>query len=137
MARGKPNSADQLLMRVAEASGMNLSVARLERWRKAGLVPRPGPDTLVQRGRHRVYPLETAQLVVGLLAFSAHARTVDDLALLAFFNEVPVPITPVKTALARVYFTRRIERQTQEQQLFEAIPQAHRRLTLPSTTGPR
>ncbi|OEV13154.1 hypothetical protein AN218_04920 [Streptomyces nanshensis] len=113
-------------MRVAEASGMNLSVARLERWRKAGLIPRPGPDTLVQCGWKQVYPLETAQLVVGLLTCCARSRTIDDLALLAFFSEVPVPIEPVKAALARTYFTHRVAQQSKEQQLFEAIPQVHR-----------
>lgn len=91
-------------MRIADASGLKLSAAKLERWRAAGLIPRPGPDTLIRIGSSRVYPLETAALVIGLLESDQHCRTTPDLSLLAFFNGVQVPAGPVRTALAHTFF---------------------------------
>ncbi|MFD3563565.1 hypothetical protein ACFWVU_28430 [Streptomyces sp. NPDC058686] len=91
MTRGTPSSADQFLIQIAAASGMKLSTARLERWRAAGLLPRQVPENLVRFGKRSVYSLATTELAMGLLACAPYARRLDDLVLLAFFNEVAVP----------------------------------------------
>ncbi|WP_371749521.1 hypothetical protein OG302_39245 [Streptomyces sp. NBC_01283] len=126
MVRNTPNAADRHLIRVAAASGLELSAARLERWRAAGLIPRPGPDTLIRIGSARVYPLETAALVMGLLECAKRCRTVDDLVLLAFFNGVPVPAPPVRVALARTYFGSYLQQRDEEQTVLDSVPAQHR-----------
>lgn len=104
MVRTEPNAADRHLIRLTAASGLTLSPYRLERWRAAGLIPRPGPDTLMRMGDREVYPPETAALVAGLLVCAPLCRSTADLALLAFFNDVPVPADPVRAALLQAYF---------------------------------
>lgn len=89
------------MIRTAAASGLKLSPYQLERWRTAGLIPRPGPDTLLNVGNTKVYPPQTAALVASLLVCAPLCRTHDDLALLAFFNEVPLPLAPVRAALLK------------------------------------
>ncbi|MGW5731764.1 MULTISPECIES: hypothetical protein [Streptomyces] len=126
MVRNTPNAADQHLIRIAADAGLELSAARLERWRAAGLIPRPGPDTLVRIGGARVYPLETAALALGLLECARRCRTVDDLVLLAFFNDVPVPAAPVRVALAKTYFGTYVQRREQEQEVLDSVPAEHR-----------
>ncbi|GAA2730006.1 hypothetical protein GCM10010360_10330 [Streptomyces nogalater] len=94
-----------------------MSPYRLERWRTAGLIPRPGPDTLLRIGDVKVYTPETACLVVGLLTWAPLCRTNEELALLAFFNGVPVPPDFLRIALAKAYFpqyTRTRDRQDAE-----------------------
>jgi hypothetical protein len=126
MVRSMPNAADQCLIRIAAASGLELSASRLERWRTAGLIPRPGPETLIKLGNSRVYPAETAALVVGLLECAKRCRTTNDLVLLAFFNEVPVPFDPVRVALASAYFGTYIQSRSKEQEVLDSVPAEHR-----------
>ncbi|UQT60867.1 hypothetical protein M4V62_40580 [Streptomyces durmitorensis] len=126
MVRNTPNAADRHLIRIAAASGLELSAARLERWRAAGLIPRPGPDTLIQVGGSRVHPVETAALVLGLLECARHCRAVDDLVLLAFFNGVPVPTQPVRIALAKAFFGTYVQRRDDERAALDSVPAEHR-----------
>lgn len=113
-------------MQFTAASGLELSPYQLERWRTAGLIPRPGPDTLVRIGNTKVYPPETAVLVAGLLVCAPLCRTNGDLALLAFFNEVPVPSDPVRSALLKNYFPQYSKSRKRESEALQRIPAEHR-----------
>jgi hypothetical protein len=126
MVRTQPSAADSHLIRIAAASGLKLSPYQLERWRTAGLIPRPGPDTQVKIGNTRVYPPQTAALVAGLLVCAPRCRTIDDLALLAFFNEVPVPFDPVHAALLRAYFPQYSKARERGSEALQRIPVGHR-----------
>ncbi|MER5985747.1 hypothetical protein [Streptomyces sp. NPDC001787] len=110
---------------------MKLSPYQLERWRTAGLIPRPGPDTLMRIGSTRVYRPETAALVTGLLTCAPRCRTTADLALLAFFNGVPVPCDPVRAALLAEYFPHYDEDRKRASAQFERIPAEDRDATVP------
>lgn len=125
MVRTKPSAADRHLIRLTAASGLELNPYRLERWRAAGLIPRPGTDTLVRIGTAEVYTPETAALVAGLLVCAPLCRTNEDLALLAFFNEVPVPLDPVRAALLKNFpqYSKVRERANEE---LQQIPAEHR-----------
>lgn len=126
MVRTEPNAADRHLIQLTAACGLELSPYQLERWRTAGLIPRPGPNTLVRVGNAKVYPLETAALVAGLLVCAPQCRTNEDLALLAFFNEVPVPCDPVRAALLRNYFPEYSKVRERENEELQRIPAEHR-----------
>jgi hypothetical protein len=63
---------------------------------------------------------------VGLLVCAPRCRTIDDLALLAFFNEVPVPVDPVRAALLRAYFPQYSKARERENQALQRIPAEHR-----------
>ncbi|MFD9194769.1 hypothetical protein ACFWCA_41980 [Streptomyces phaeochromogenes] len=126
MVRTEPNPADRHLIQFAAAFGLELSPYQLERWRTAGLIPRPGPDTLVRIGNTKVYPPETAVLVAGLLVCAPLCRTNGDLALLAFFNEVPVPSDPVRSALLKNYFPQYSKSRKRESEALQRIPAEHR-----------
>ncbi|TDC62065.1 hypothetical protein [Streptomyces hainanensis] len=126
MVRTEPNAADRRLIQLTAARGLELSPYQLERWRTAGLIPRPGPDTLVQVGSAKVYPSETAALVAGLLVCAPLCRTNEDLALLAFFNEIPVPSGPVRVALLKNYFPQYSKIRKRENEALQRIPAEHR-----------
>ncbi|MGW6309011.1 hypothetical protein [Streptomyces niveus] len=126
MVRTQPNAADSHLIRITAASGLKLSPYQLERWRTAGLIPRPGPDTQVKIGDTKVYPPQTAALVAGLLVCAPHCRSIDDLALLALFNEVPVPFDPVRAALLTAYFPQYSKDREQKDEALQRIPAKHR-----------
>lgn len=113
-------------MQVTAACGLKVSPYQLERWRAAGLIPRPGPDTQVKIGKTQVYWPETAVLVAGLLACAPLCRTLDDLALLAFFNDVPVPVDPVRAALLKTYFPQYRKTRERENEALQQIPAEHR-----------
>ncbi|MFF9592305.1 hypothetical protein ACF1FX_24300 [Streptomyces sp. NPDC014646] len=122
MVRTEPSAADRHLIRCTAASGLELSPYRLERWRKAGLIPRPGPKTLVRIGTAEVYKPETVALVAGLLVCAPSCRTNEDLALLAFFNEVPVPSDPVRAALLKNYFVQYSKDRERKDEEWQRIP---------------
>lgn len=124
--RSEPNAADRHLIRIAAKSGLKLSPYQLERWRTVGLIPRPGPDTLVRIGNVKVYPPETAALVTGLLVCAPLCRTSEDLALLAFFNEVPVPFDFLRAALLKNYFPEYCKVRSREKEALQRIPVEHR-----------
>ncbi|WP_153182963.1 hypothetical protein [Streptomyces sp. E5N298] len=113
------------MIRTAAASGLKLSPYQLERWRTAGLIPRPGPDTLLNVGNTKVYPPQTAALVAGLLVCAPLCGTHDDLALLAFFNEVPLPLAPVRAALLKAYFPQYSKAREQVNRALQRIPAEH------------
>ncbi|GGQ85239.1 hypothetical protein GCM10010216_53830 [Streptomyces flaveolus] len=125
MVRTQPGAADGHLIQLAAASGLKLSPYQLERWRAAGLVPRPG-DTQVKIGSATVHTPRTAALVAGLLVCASRCRTTDDLALLAYFNEVPVPLDPVRTALLKAYFPQYSQAREREDEALQRIPAEHR-----------
>lgn len=120
--RTLPSAPDRHLIQAVAASGMKLSPYQLERWRTAGLIPRPGPDTLLRTGNTYIYTPETAVLVAGLLTRAPLCRSNDDLALLAFFNEVPVPSDPVRAALLKTYFPQYAKSRDQLNEELQRIP---------------
>ncbi|CAM5672048.1 hypothetical protein SATRM34S_00033 [Streptomyces atroolivaceus] len=122
MVRTEPSAPDRHLIQAVAASGLKLSPYQLERWRAAGLIPRPGPDTLQRSGNTQIYTSETAALVAGLLTCAPLCRSHDDLALLAFFNEVPVPCAPVRAALLKTYFTQYTKGREQQSEELQRIP---------------
>lgn len=124
--RTEPNAADRHLIRILARNGLQLSPYQLERWRTVGLIPRLGPHTLLRIGDSKVHPPATAVLVAGLATCAPLCRTQDDLALLAFFNEVPVPPDAVRAALAEVYFPQHAEAREQEYVHLQRIPADHR-----------
>lgn len=125
MVRTRPSTADSHLIRIAAASGLTLSPYQLERWRAAGLIPRPGPDTQLKIGSITVPTPQTVALVTGLLTCAPLCRTNDDLALLAFFNEVPLPLAPVRAALLKVYFPQYNKDREREGEALQRIPEEH------------
>ncbi|WP_162952341.1 hypothetical protein [Streptomyces hundungensis] len=131
MTRGTPTSADQHLIDIMATHDVKLSVARLERWRTAGLIPRPGPGTLIRSSGKLIYRWETVALVSGLLTCASSARRLDDLVLLAFFNDVKVPAQRVKVSLAKTFFPRYFARREEEHQELENIPQDDRDAATP------
>ncbi|MGW1976495.1 hypothetical protein [Streptomyces sp. NPDC001889] len=118
MTRSAPSMADQILLTVANRAGLPLTAGRLQRWRREGLVP-----VFPRVGVRRVIPEGADELVMGLAFCDRMAPRLPpgDLALLAFFNEVPVPHAPVKAALARAYFGARFEREKIELRAYERI----------------
>ncbi|MEU7415019.1 hypothetical protein AB0B40_38020 [Streptomyces sp. NPDC042638] len=122
MVRTEPSAADRHLIRIAAGLGLKLSPYRLERWRTAGLIPRPGPGTLVRIGNTKVYTPETASLVVGLLTCAQLCRTNEELALLAFFNGVSVSPDPLRAALLKTYFPQYTKTRDQRDAELTRIP---------------
>ncbi|MFD3880358.1 hypothetical protein [Streptomyces microflavus] len=131
MVRTEPSARDRHLIQAVAASGLKLSPYQLERWRAAGLIPRPGPGTLLRSGNTEIYTPETATLVAGLLTCAPLCRSHDDLALLAFFNEVPVPCEPVRTALLKTYFPQYTKVREQQSEELQRIPAQDRDEALP------
>jgi hypothetical protein len=126
MVRSEPSAADRHLLRILERNGLKLSPYQLERWRTAGLIPRLGQHTLMRIGDSKIHTPATAVLVTGLATCAPLCRTHEDLALLAFFNEVPVPPDAVREALAKVYFPQHAEAREQENVHLQRIPVEHR-----------
>ena len=124
--RTRPSAADSHLIRIAATSGLTLSPYQLERWRTAGLIPRPGPDTQLKIGSITVHTPQTVALVAGLLTCAPLCRTNDDLALLAFFNEVPLPLAPIRAALLKAYFPEYSKAREREGEALQRIPAEHR-----------
>ncbi|MFD6169857.1 hypothetical protein [Streptomyces coeruleorubidus] len=101
MPRTAPSRADQHLMNAAAAAGHPVNAAQLERWRQHGLLPRPRVDYMGRAGTRTEYPPGTEELVLSLARHAGPRRSVDDLALMAFFAGAPVPEAALKLALAR------------------------------------
>ncbi|GAA5215908.1 hypothetical protein GCM10023323_66820 [Streptomyces thinghirensis] len=125
MVRTQPGAADSHLIRIIAVSGLKLSPYQLERWRTAGLVPRRS-DTQVTIGGSTVHAPQTVALVAGLLVCAPRCRTNDDLALLAWFNQVPVPLDPVRAALLKAYFPHYSKARERENEALQQIPAEHR-----------
>ncbi|MFJ7905436.1 hypothetical protein [Kitasatospora sp. NPDC096204] len=108
MPRTAPSAADRELIALTAADGHPVSAAQLKHWRRRGLLPSPARQFLGRDGTRTVYPPGTRELVRSLARHAGPGRSLDDLALLAYFcDEAPVPELALKTALARVYFLRR------------------------------
>jgi hypothetical protein len=122
MVRTEPSAADRHLIRVLARIGLKLSPYQLERWRTAGLIP----HTSMRSGNTKAHTSATAVLVAGLAVCAPLCRTKEDLALLAFFNEVPVPPDDVREALAKVYFPQHAEAREQEYVHLQRIPAENR-----------
>ncbi|MBT1105659.1 hypothetical protein [Streptomyces sp. Tu10] len=60
--------------------------------------------------------------MAGLLTCAPLCRSNDDLALLAFFNEVPVPSDPVRAALFKAYFPQYAKSRDQQNEELQRIP---------------
>ncbi|GHI90440.1 hypothetical protein [Streptomyces xanthophaeus] len=81
-----------------------------------------------RRGSQRVYPPGTLLQVLCLAAVCDQLQPrmpPEDLILLAFFAEMPLPSLPgrpLRVALARAYFGARFQRQAEEQRAYEGVP---------------
>ncbi|MFC8140782.1 hypothetical protein ACFUKV_03270 [Streptomyces paradoxus] len=126
MPRTAPSRADQHLMNAAAAAGHPVSAAQLERWRQHGLLPRPRVDYMGRAGTRTEYPPGTEELVLSLARHAGPRRSVDDLALMAFFDGAPVPESALKLALARVYFTSRFSQEDEVAKVAASVPQEWR-----------
>ncbi|MER7805113.1 hypothetical protein ABTX71_32880 [Streptomyces parvulus] len=73
-----------------------------------------------------VHTPQIAALVAGLLVCAPLCRSNDDLALLAFFNEVHVPLDRVRAALLKVYFPEYSKAQVRAEEALQRIPAEHR-----------
>ncbi|MEU5084581.1 MULTISPECIES: hypothetical protein [Streptomyces] len=80
----------------------------------------------MRSGDSKIHTPATAVLVAGLATCAPLCRRHEDLALLAFFNEVPVPPDAVREALADVYFPQHAEAREQENMHLQRIPVEHR-----------
>ena len=109
-------------MELTQACGHPVSAAQLERWRRKGLLPSSVPQYLGRHGSRRIYPPETGALACTLARYSAPGRSLDLVALLAFFNQAEVPETPVKVALADAYFASRFTNEAKEATVTEGVP---------------
>jgi hypothetical protein len=87
MPRGGPGAADRELIGQLAARGLVVSVAQLERWRRAGLLPRHARDW-PGRGRGSVSRLDPETVEIAA-ALARHVRQGRDLrlAVLGWFAE--------------------------------------------------
>ncbi|MFF2847789.1 hypothetical protein ACFVT5_15965 [Streptomyces sp. NPDC058001] len=109
-------------MNTAAAAGCPVSAAQLERWRAHGLLPRPRVEYRGRAGTRTEYPPGTEELVLSLARHAGPRRTVDDLALMAFFDGAPVPEDALKLALARTYFTGRHSHEDEVAKVAATVP---------------
>ncbi|WP_331725740.1 hypothetical protein OG605_40160 (plasmid) [Streptomyces xanthophaeus] len=128
MTRTPPSQADRRLIQACHDREIPLKASRLEAWRTHGLMRPPEAVFLGgRRGSQRVYPPGTVLQVMCLAVCDQlePRMSPEDLLLLTFFAEMPLPFLPVrplKVALARAYFGARFPRQAEEQRTYEAVP---------------
>ncbi|MFE7927512.1 hypothetical protein ACFU6S_02035 [Streptomyces sp. NPDC057456] len=122
MPRTAPSDADLALMALASASGLSVTASQLERWRSRGLIPKPVIQRQGRGGSRAVYPPGTDDLVCALARHAGAGRSYDDLVLLAFFSGASVLELPLKAAIARAYFTRRIRHEDQVARVAADVP---------------
>lgn len=122
MPRSKPSKADQELVRQAAEAGYHVNAAQLERWRRSGVLPAPARLHLGRHGSHTVYPDGTGDLVCALAKHAGPGRSLQDVALLAFFDDAAVPQKAVKDALAATYFTGRFVHTDRVNEITDSVP---------------
>lgn len=133
MTRSAPHSADRALLLLAASHGLSLTASKLERWRQAGLVPRPTPVWTAQGKSIWQYPPGTEELVACLAFCDSQWPRVgaEDLGLLAFFHGVAVPAPSVKRFLAKAYFPSRTSHRAEEKRHHDRVEQGWQTLATP------
>lgn len=99
-SRTLPSAADQQLIEHAARHGFTITAKQLAGWRKAGLLPRNIPGGGLGRGRGSTSTPrpESFDLVVALARLAGRGRRPNDLALLLFAEDLPVPARTVRDA---------------------------------------
>ncbi|WP_432830541.1 hypothetical protein [Dactylosporangium sp. CA-092794] len=99
MPRKPASRADEQLLDAARLRNAPTTITKLERWRAAGLVP---PNLIRSLGRGRgttsTAHRDALDLVVWLVQHARPGRRPHDLALKAFGDGLPVPLTTVRAA---------------------------------------
>jgi hypothetical protein len=91
VVRSAPSRADQELIHELAASGSRVSATQLERWRAAGLLPRPRIKRLGIAGTAAVHPPGTAELAASIARHGRRGRPFEVTALAVFIEGYPVP----------------------------------------------
>src|SRR5580658_1961640 len=99
--RGRPSHADVTLITELAAHGLTVSAAQLERWRAAGLLPKPERRWLGRgAGSTSAYPPGAFRIAAQLSAVTGQGYTLHHAALALFVGGHHVDEAPLRAAFA-------------------------------------